>query len=130
MKMFLSELLTKIEKARYDYEKKHLGVHYIPDIDKVIKSKLATARVISHHPLHIEGYSSMDNIEYKDIEIESDGVLLYVLWGHSSEWYIKSYNSIEDAEKVVYSESGIYNMFVTFMTAVTNEYVIIYRHEL
>ena len=120
MKIFLSELLTKIEKKYIYHEKEYLGLYYNLDINKIVKSKLSTAKVISHHPLYIEGYSSMDNIEYNDIEIEFGRVLLYVLWGHSSEWYIKEYNNIEDAEKVVYSESGISNIFVTDIKVITN----------
>lgn len=62
--------------------------------------------------------------EDKEIQLKENSILVYDETGHSGEWNITEFNSLEDVERFILSGAGYFNMFCTSIIVFTYEKVL------
>lgn len=74
--------------------------------------------IISVEPIFVRGAYSIHEedavkFEEKDLTIKNNSILVYDETGHTGEWCIMEYSSLEEVEKFILSGAGYFNMFCT-----------------
>lgn len=85
--------------------------------------------VIGADPILIRGeYSIYEedavNFEEKDLMLKNTSILVYDETGHTGEWCVREYSSLEEVEKFIFSGAGYFNMFCTHIVVFSHNEVL------
>ena len=86
----------------------------------------------SYEPLEISGRCSLlDSSDYTfediDIQYKEKSFFVFDEIGHSGEWRIREFSSIEDVERLILSKGGYLNMFCTAMIVLQGENILRFK---
>lgn len=122
--MKLSDVFKIISVELYNRDNKY--------VDLKCKMFQANYCVHSTSPLSISGrhYILKDNefvFEDREIPLKDSSILVYDETGHSGEWNITEYDSLDEVEKFVLSGAGYFNMFCTHIVVFTPKIVLCFN---
>lgn len=85
--------------------------------------------VICTDPILIRGEYSIyeeDTVKFeeKDLTLKNTSILVYDETGHTGEWCIREYSSLEEVEKFILSGAGYFNMFCTHIVVFSYDAVL------